>query len=236
MPYRRLPNTDQARLRALKTACNIAEQSNNVVDLPFSAKISLEIKSFTPIFEQTVNQYSNCKNLQAEIGKNVNETAKNARMYLSHFIQVFNMCILRGEIKNDARKLLGLDECGTSLPDLTTDQQLLDWGTKIISGEEKRSGNRIYNPSIAVVKVKMSLFKDNFIKHRDILQTIQKHHAKLNEIRQKADEIILELWNEIESKYNPNEDENNRQKCIDCGIVYFYRPHERQKKFLMGLK
>ena len=235
MPYRRLPNTDQARLRALRTACEAIE-NQPASDLPFSPKMALDIKSFTPIFEQAVNQYNDSRKLQSEIGKTVSDASKNARMYLSHFIQVFNMCIMRGEIKQEARKQLGLEECGTSLPDLTTDQQLLEWGDVIIRGEERRTGNRIYNPSIAVVKVKMSLFKENFNKHRDILQTIQKHHAKLNEIRQRADEMILELWNEIENSVAPIDTDEKRRKCINYGVVYFFRPHEKQKEFLMGMR
>ena len=82
----------------------------------------------------------------------------------------------------------------------------------------------------------MSLFKENFNKHRDILQTIQKHHNKLNEIRQRADELILDLWNEIENAVAPIDTDEKRRKCIDYGVVYFFRPHEKQKEFLMGLR
>ena len=107
MPYRRLPNTDQARVRALRTACEAAEK-HSAGELLFSPKMAIDIKSFTPIFEQAVNQYNDSRRLQSDIGKTVGESAKNARMYLSHFIQVFNMCIMRGEIKKEAREQLGL--------------------------------------------------------------------------------------------------------------------------------
>lgn len=237
MPYRRLPNTDQARLRSLRAACNAIERESPAT-LCFSQKLALEVKAFTPIFEQAVNQYTDSRTLQSNISKQVSEAARNARLYVSHFIQVFNMCIARGEIKPEARNILGLGECGSNLPELIPDPQLMEWGNKVVQGEEQRiamgGGNRIYNPSIAVVKVKMSQFTEHYNKHRDLLQTIQKHHAKLEELRVRADELILNVWNEVEAACAPIEEEENRNRCIEYGVIYFYRPHERQKEFLLG--
>ncbi len=237
MPYRRLPNTDQARLRALKAVLEIAEEVSPL-DLKVSQRLVMDVKAFAPQFEQGLTQYTNSRTLQAKLGANVSESSRQARLYLSHFIQVFNMCITRGEIKPDMRIMLGLEECGSSLPDLTTDKQVLDWGDKIVAGEEQRmaqsGGNRIYNPSIAVVKVKLSLLRENYNKHRDIVQTIQKHHSKLDSLRGKADALILEVWNEVEAAYAPIDSEEKRRKCAEYGVVYFYRPREKHKDFLVG--
>ena len=237
MPYRRLPNTDQARLRALRAACEAAE-AIDPAQLKFSQRLALDAKAFLPIFEQAVTQYNDSRATQSQISRQMSEAGKQARLYLSHFVQVFNMCILRGEIKPEARQQLGLDDVGATLPDLVTDQQLIDRGTRIVEGEEARiaggGGNRIYNPSIAVVKVKVSLFKEVYDKHRDILQTVQKHHNKLDEVRQKADALILDIWNDVESQFAPIDSEAKRQECASYGIVYFYRPQERHKEFLVS--
>ena len=237
MPYRRLPNTDQARLRALKAAVT---QVNSVepTALQFSQKMALEVVSFTPMFEQAVNQYIDSKDKQINASRLVVESGKVARLYLSHFIQVFNMCIARGEIKADARKILGLDAVGNSVPELVSDQQLIEWGNKVVSGEEQRiaqgGGNRIYNPSIALVKVKLEIFKDNYNKHRDLLVTSQKYHDKLDDVRAHADAIILQIWNEVEASFAPVDSDAKREECQKYGVVYFYRPQERQKEFLLG--
>ncbi len=237
MPYRRLPNTDQARLRALRAATETAEKLVPA-ELKFSQRTALEVKAFLPQFEQALTQYNNSRTLQTSLGANVGEASRQARLYLSHFIQVFNMCIARGEIKSDMRLLLGLEECGSSLPDLTTDKQVLEWGDTIVAGEEQRmaqnGGNRIYNPSIAVVKVKLSLLREHYDKHRDINNTIQKHHAKLASLREKADRIIVDIWNEVEASFAPVDTEEKRTQCSAYGVVYFYRPHEKQKDFIEG--
>lgn len=238
MPYRRLPNTDQARLRALKAACTAAEQVEPS-DLRFSRMLGMEISSFTPIFEQCLNQYIDSRNLQAAIGKQLSDAGRSARLYLSHFVQVFNMCVVRGEIKCEARKMLGLPLDDSSVPDIVSDQQLSEWGKRIVEGEEKRmaqgGGNRIYNPSIAVVKVKLAQFEEVYAKHKDIVLTIQKHHAKVDELRAKADQMILAVWNDVENSLAPIDSDEKRDQCSQYGVVYFYRPVERQKEFF-GVK
>lgn len=237
MPYRRLPNTDQARLRALRAAI---EQVKSVSPdkLCVSQRTALEVASFLPLFEQTVQQYVDCKERQTAVSKTVTESGDVARLYLSHFVQVFNMCIARGEIKPEMREKLGLDVCGAAVPDLTSNQQVVEWGHRIVEGEEARmaagGGNRIYNPSIALVKVKLQIFEENYNKHRDILQTIQKYHDKLDEVRVKADEIILKVWNEVEEALAPVDSDEKRDQCQKYGVVYFYRPQERQREFLLG--
>lgn len=234
MPYRRLPNTDQARMRALRATLSAIEKYAPM-DLLFSQKSVIEVQAFAPIFEQMLNQYVDSRTLQAELGKKMNEAGKMARLYLSHYIQVFNMSIIRGEIKKEARKQLGLDhdDKGT-VPEMITDQQLMELGTKVVEGESKRSGNKIYNPSIANVKVKLDMFAEFYAKHKDILLTVQKHQAKLADVRLKADRLILRLWNEIEASLGVIDTEEKREKAREYGIVYFYRPVERQKEFLQG--
>lgn len=235
MPYRRLPNTDQARLRALRTA---QDKSLNVhhSQLRFSQKLAFEVSSFAPIFEQTVQQYVVSKEKQSQASQAAAEGGRIARLYLSHYIQVFNMCVARGEIKPEARQLLGLAELGAAVPDLTSDQALIDWGRKVVDGEEQRmangGGNRIYNPSIALVKVKMQLFEEQYNKHRDLLATIQKYHDRLDDARQQADDLILRLWNEVEASLDPIDCDEKRDVAISYGVVYFYRPQERQREFL----
>ncbi|MBP8790057.1 MAG: hypothetical protein KBH01_01350 [Breznakibacter sp.] len=229
MPYRRLPNTDQARLRALKTAMKKSAEIRPD-ELLFSQRLKLDIQAFLPIFDQAVNQYVQSKDLHANYGRTLGDNFKSSRLYLSHFIQVYNMCIQRGEIGEDTRSFFGFSST-QSMPDLNTEAQLLTWGRKIISGEEQRmlagKGNRIYNPSIAVVKVKYEQFTDIYHKHKDLLNTTEKLHEKVREFRERANGLILELWNEVEGSFGVVDSDEKRQVCIDYGIVYFYRPHEK---------
>lgn len=227
MPYRRLPNTDQARLRALHSALDMADHVG-VESMLITPKMHLDTKMFTPLFEQVVNQYNDARDLQSDLSRQVDNASRLAKMYLSHYIQVFNMCVARGEIKKEMRQGWGLNLNEDSVPAIETVSQMLSWGKKVVDSEEKRGGNRIYNPSIAVVKVKLQQLSEVHNKHQDLLQTIQKHHAKVEEIRPKADALILELWNEVEKRLEPNTAEERREIAARYGIVYVYRPSEKK--------
>lgn len=230
MPYRRLPNTDQARLRALKAALDEGSKYYPF-DLAYPTKLHLDLKSFLPQFEQSVNQYNSSKDRQAQIGKQLSECFKSSKIYLSHFIQVVNFSIIRKELKPEVREEYGMDIDDKAVPELGTEAQLLQWGAKVIPAEEKRmalGGSRIYNPSIAMVKIKFEKFKECYNNHKNLLSTTQKMLEKVSELRAQADAIILNLWNSVEETYNELEPSKKREQSAKYGLVYVFRKEEKK--------
>ena len=235
MPYRRLPNTDLARLRALDATLKKGMHVSPV-DLAFSQKKLMELKSFYPHFEQTIYQYKNNRKRQSILGKLLQEQYRSARLYVSHFFQVVNLCILRGELKPETRSFYGIEESEKSVPEIGTEQQLIFWGEKLLIGEEQRTSTgatRIYNPSLAMVKVKFEKFIDTYNLHKDILNTSLKIQEKVNESRNIADKLISDLWNEIEATFSNLPPEEKRLKCSEYGLVYFFRPSEKTDSCLI---
>jgi len=232
MPYRRLPNTDLARIKALKEPLF---QGNHLSpnDLAFSQKKYLDLKSFIPHFEQSIQQYKQNKERQAIIGKQLAEQFRIARLYVSHFFQVINLCILRGELKPEIRKYYGINDTKKSIPKIGTEQQLIMWGKLLISGEEARMLNgatRIYNPSLAMVKVKYEKFCEVYNTHKDLLSTNQKLQEKVNDLRSYADKLIVEIWNDVEIKFENLPPQERREQCRKYGLIYFFRTTEREKR------
>lgn len=230
MPYRRLPNTDQARLRALKAALQRGIQLGPF-DLAYSQKLFLELQSFLPQYEQAISQYNFSKDRQAKYGKLLGDQFKLTRLYVSHFIQVLNFCIVRGEIKPEVRELYGFDINDKAVPELGTEQQLMQVGKQVVEGEERRGmmgGTRIYNPSIAMVKIKYEKFVEYFNNHKNLLVTTQKMHEKVTDLRNAADRIVLSIWNEIEAYFDNLEPDEKRNKCSGYGVIYLLRKHEKE--------
>ncbi len=228
MPYRRLPNTDQARLRALKAAMNKGSLLSPA-GLAFSQKSLLQLKSFHPHFEQVLTQYQQNRDRQAKIGKLLMDQFRAARLYVSHFLQVINLCIARGELKPDIRQFYGIDVDERSIPEIGTEQLLLHWGKSVIEGEEQRiakGATRIYNPSLAMVRVKFEKFLELYNTHKDLLNTSQKLLDKVVEFRTQSDALITNIWNEIEATHDHLEPDLKREKCTEYGVVYVYRPTE----------
>ncbi len=229
MPYRRLPNTDQARLRALKAALEKGK-INYPYDLAYPQKFYHDIQSILPQFEQAVSQYNFSKDRQAKYGKLLSDQFRDARLYVSHFIQVLNFCIIRKEFKPEVRENFGLEIEDKAVPELGTEQQLIYWGDKVIKGEEKRmmmGGTRIYNPSIAMVKVKFEKFLEYYHNHKNLQKTTQKMHEKVINMRGMVDQLILKIWNGIEESYNELSADEKRNACSDYGVVYMYRKDEK---------
>ncbi len=162
MPYRRLPNTDAARLRALKIAHKMGSELPPS-KLAFSQATLNRLMFFLPNFEKSIIEAKKAYQLQVNENKEYINLLKKARMYISHFIQVFNMAIQRGEISASERAYFGMYENFNRVPDLNSEQDVIEWGKRVIEGEYKRIAERksvITNPTIVVVKVRYEKFLD----------------------------------------------------------------------------
>ncbi len=230
MPYRRLPNTDQARVRALKAVVEKGE-IYNVYDIAVSLKSLTEARNFLMKFEAAQRYYTQCYERQSEAGRKHQNKVKTARLYVSHFIQVLNLAAIRGEVRPEHKLLFGLERNNHNVPDLSTEALLAEWGQKIVEGESKRTaqgGIPIYNPTIAKVKVHYDIFMESYGRQKSLQNVTARSLETITSMRSRADELILDLWNQIEKKFEavvPNE--QRLEKCREYGVVYYYRKGEK---------
>ena len=228
MPYRRLPKTDQARLRALKQAIRHAgEVAFNQQAVNYGT--IAEAQRFLMQFENQVAQYHANFDSKVTANKQYRHRVRNARMYISHFIQVLNLAVIRGEIKRSQKELYKLDPKSDSLPDLTSEEGLMEWGQNIIDGENQRTaagGFAIYNPTINKVKVHYEMFKEDYTSHQLHKRTHSRVFEDTETLRKQADEIILDMWDQIEAFYKDELPYAKLQKCQAYGMIYYYRTGE----------
>ena len=228
MPYRRLPNTDAARIKALKTAIEKAENTD-FKELQITTTTLSESKTTLNQFEILCSRYRRMHDIQVKANKTFQGKVKNARMYISHFVQVLYMCMVRAEIKESQLEYYNLQNLNMVVPDLTSNELILEWGKKIIEGENQRiskGGVPIYNPSIAKVNVMFSLFKEGY-------QTQMLHQKStlrvLDEVaayREKVDKVIFDIWEEVEKNSLDIVSEKRLDRNREYGIVYYYRKGE----------
>ena len=233
MPYRRLPNTDAARIRALKAALRKGQQQEiDTIAYPFALKQRIEF--FLPKLEVAITNSKMAREKQFDNSQKFAEYTKKARLYISHFIQVLNFCIARGELKSSARTFYGLEEDNSKVPPLLTEQDLLVWGEKVITGEQNRlsngGGNPIYCPSIALVKVNYENFKENYTRQKQFQNNSARESSNVAQYRDDADALILEIWNEVERYFESVKDEEEkRYMCEEYGLIYVFRRGEKEK-------
>ncbi len=231
MPYRRLPNTDSARLRALRAASDKG-CSVHVSKLAFSQETLLRVQTLLPTFDAAISNFRINQAMHLAKNKEYPNLLKKAKLYVSHFIQVVNMAIARGELKPEIRDFYGLSEYDGRVPDLNTETDLLFWGKQIVSGETERMQKGqppITNPSIALVKVWFEQFCDAHYYKATHHKSNSRVLRDIASLRREADDLILNLWNEVEAHYEELPDEMMREWATTYGVVYVYRPHEVQK-------
>ncbi len=231
MPYRRLPNTDTARIKAMKIALDKGKELPPH-KLAFSSKTVVRLERFLPLFEHNLQQYHQAMLSQNKKNKDYYEIFKKARIYLTHFIRVMNMAVLRGDLPAETRAFYGLATDDSNVPSLNNETELLSWGRRIIEGEEfriRKGGSPITNPTIAVVKVRFENFIEAWTYHNNLTKKTLEFTGKNNHLRKEADEIILQLWNEIEGTHSTLPEDSRIMNCEDYGVVYFYRKNEMDK-------
>jgi hypothetical protein len=231
MPYRRLPNTDAARIRAMRIALEKGLEVHPSL-VAFSPKAIVRLKKFLPHFENMIQLQRQSYVSQSNKSKDYAEILRKARLYLTHFIRVMNMAIIRGDLPVETRAFYGLATDESTVPSLNTENELISWGKRIIEGEEfriRKGGCPITNPTIAVVKVRYQNFLEAWNYQKTLERRTIDYTEKNYELRKEADEIISQIWNEVEDSVSSLPDDKRLAESENYGIVYFYRKNELNK-------
>jgi hypothetical protein len=192
-------------------------------------------KDFLQRFSAEVSMYKRCVQEQASKRGNAEYEAalKKARMYVSHFIQVLSMCIVRGEIARNKRVYYGLPENEDTVPNLFSEASVLEWGKKIVDGEQRRQsegGIPIYNPTMGRVSVIFEMFKEKYDRQVALRQRTSEALQNIADMRFEADEIIFEAWAEIEKAFSSFQGEARLKHCARYGVIYYDRPDRKHRK------
>jgi hypothetical protein len=229
MPYRRLPNTDNARLKALKCAFNSGEKLPPF-KLAFSQASLQKLKYFLPDFENTIITQKNAFRNQVKNNCEYITATKKARLYISHFFQVLNLAIMRGELPPATRKYFDIKENDKKIPSLLTEADIILWGKKIITGEQERISkglNPITNPTFGIVSVRYEKFIEAHRYQKSLQSTNARSLSKVASQRTEADAIILNIWNEVEEHFCDLPENEKREQAAIYGLVYVFRTNEK---------
>ena len=77
------------------------------------------------------------------------------------------------------------------------------------------------------------IFMDSYEKQKNLQALTARSLDALSSMRADADELILDIWNQVEKKFEevmPNE--KRMDLCRDYGLVYYYRTGEKRKELI----
>lgn len=228
MPYRRLPKTDSARLKTLKTLLSndsIYTARNRFIDW----KTLNQAQSLYDRLLTASEQYRVCFKSQVRNSSKIETLQRRATIYVSHFLQVLFMTIERGEIRRSTLGLYGMADDVKTVPYINTMDRLAEWAEKTIAGEKQRirqGGRPIYNPTIGMVATHYDIFREAYQAQRQLQARTNKALEEVKVIRPEVDAVILDLWNQIEAHYADLPPEQRYVAAAKLGVIYYNRRHE----------
>lgn len=229
MPYRRLPKTDAARLKALEAIAD-----NNLVYTIEGRFVDREtvarIQRLYAAFSDAISQYRLSMRTQVRYAKRIAPLQHNAMTYVSHFLQVLFLAVERGEVPADRLSLYGIAEEAKVVPYLKTSEAVMEWAPKVIQGEKSRvrdGGKPILSPPIGAVITHFDVFRAMFDAQRQYQTRTAKALSDINALRPEVDEAILHVWNLVETHFLNEPPETRFERCRQFGVVYYYRRHEK---------
>lgn len=218
MAYRRLPNTDNARLLAILKLNEMLNDNNSALK-----SHRKEIVSFKEAFEKLIEKRNTYKAKRSTLNKQKKESLKRLKIYVSHFLQVFNFAIDRGDINKECRKFFGLTINTGVIPSLSKEAEIIKWANNIVLGEQKRIANGvevISHPKFTLIK-EIAEETEKVIADLKILDDLFKECQKeISEQRTIVDALIRQLWNEIEFQFVNKPIEIKRKEAARYGVVY----------------
>jgi DNA polymerase elongation subunit (family B) len=204
MYLKKVPETDEGKIRILQAAID-CEELNDSQTIILPAEEIGELRIFITSYESALFVWKQTVKDLTKSQAEYTELFKNAQIYISHFIQVLQLTVIRKEIKFEVLSDYGFESREElALPDLSTEEPVIYWGGKIIRGEAKRislGGYPLYNPAIAKVKVHYELFLEIAHTIKIYKQNMVRHQAALYEMQKKAKIRILDIWSRIDDKY-----------------------------------
>ncbi len=228
MPYRDLPKSDDAKGDALRTIFNLAN-SKTPEELAFSQASIDKVKEFYPVYSKEITERSSALSAQSEATAARVVAESKCRMYVSHFFQVFNMGIDRDEHKASERAFYGLDVSLESVPDMFSADDVRRYAENIIKGEVERvnaGGTAMINPSKDQVEAVYNDFAAKLKDQAEKKTTYSKEQKDVDNIRAQADELIKDVWDEVEFHFRKLPPAAMRREARAYGVVYTSRPGE----------
>ena len=233
MSTKKLPETDEERIDILRAAL-VQEESNEAWDKILSIMKLQELRLLISSYEG-----ANCTLNQSIIDRNkalntYDELFKNAQLYISHFIQVLFLTVIRNEIRAESLPLYGFDENNPVLPDLSTEEAIMNWGEKLMRAESERTyrgGIPLYNPAIAKVKVHYELFKESIYSLGIYEKNLARLENNMKDMRQKADELIWDIWTKVEERYSGTSPAEQNLRFKAYKIQFLFRKGEQLNVF-----
>lgn len=228
MPTIRRPKTDNQRLQALESA-KLKSDVTPPGSLAFSPAVLATLLAFLPNFRQQMLERGVALSAQSGSTSLADTAKERLKKFISHFFQVFNLGIDRGTYTADQRPHYLLDANQEELPQMDTEQQIQMWGNRVVDGEATRTAAgfpAMSNPTSGDVQAELTLYTTRQGDQSVKKEAYDNEQEDVEELRTDADDLIADIWDEVEFTFRKETPSSKRRKAREYGLVYVPRVGE----------
>lgn len=238
MPHRRLANSVPALVRLFQSAIATYHNTSNAADRALPADLWAQLDDTDPNslasrFLKEASEVDLAQAAQAPLSSALSRAAARLTMLCSHFHQVLDLAIARGDFAVGARSYYGRDVNAKSLPKLASYDDVQAVAQNIVKGEAARqtaegaSYLAMALPSAANVAAALSAFTAARQASQQAEVTTDQQREDVSNLYAQAYELGVDIYAEVEHFYRKDASASSfRAKCRRWGLVYLYDKNE----------
>ena len=232
MPFRQLPASDPTRTQALDGALKKWQNTTGAARL-ITAATGTALETLQPQWEKEVAERADASGQQSASTLAVTQAADKLRMLISHFIQVYQFGIARGDFAAAGRAVYELSVNEETVPNLDTEAALVLWAGRIVKGDPRRvtqfSEAPMAMPAATAVAAALEAYHAKQAAQTAAKDQLEAEQADVIALRTEADKLIRDVWDEVEFALRQMEPPTLRRRAREWGVVYAQRPGEPQE-------
>jgi hypothetical protein len=223
MPRRQLPRSNDARTKALNACLAKANATTDPAQRLISPDQIMRLSNSAGQWGTVTGSLADLLRAQTLATKLDGERFDKLAQLISHYIQVMNLAIDRGEIPAEDRALYQLDVNDGNVPSLTAADDVKLWAGRVITGEGKRvaaGGPPMAMPTAAQVALALEHFNEAELAQSNAKTAYDLGQEAVNALEPGVDDLIKELWDTIEFALRNDDPSSLRRKAREWGVVY----------------
>jgi hypothetical protein len=232
MPFRQLPASDPTRSKALTAAFKKSSSAAPAQRL-ISATTAASLATFSNQWQKEITERADALGTQTISTAALDAAGIKLRRAASHFIQVFQLGVARGVFSPPGRASYQLSVNEETIPDLTTEADLLLWAGRIVQGDPRRvdalSELAMAMPSAAEVASALADYETQLALQTAAKDAFDDEQTDVVNLRPEADKLIKDIWDEVEFALRQLEPPALRRRAREWGIFYALRPGEPEE-------
>lgn len=222
MPVIKRPRTNDERNQAL-TKAKQRKDVSPPAQIPYTGVTITRIDAFQPTYKGLMDAVKNALATQTGITALVAAARILAGYFVADIIDALQRAIRRSTFTPNVRAFYGLPVNKPLNPEIRTEEQVLEWGPKAITGETDRiaaGGAPITFPSLAEVTAAYESFRTQNIQQAALKTAYDNAQETVAAQNPEADKLILKMWNETETFFDEGDKASMRRKAREWGVMY----------------